>query len=285
MYNKGTAFNKTIIFLASLLFAIVIAGIFTFVSNAEMFPWGEEPDVSLKVNGKTLEMDVPPKIIESRTMIPARALFEYIGGNVSWNASNYSVTVKYNGQTIILYIDSNTAKVDGVSKSMDVPPQIVDDRTLIPLRFVSEALGFDVSWENSTRTAIVNTPDTNTEDPEIPVENPGTIEKISVNFGQESNMFTSVKLVSDKPFESDDYKTMTLSNPDRYVIDFINFKADSNCLKTLGSVDNMRCAVSSVRSSMYDSLTFRLVFEMNNLQSPSVSFSSDKKEMTVYFKK
>lgn len=285
MYNNGTAAKNTLIFLASLLFAIMIAGIFTVTSNAEMFPWGEEPDVSLKVNGKTLEMDVPPKIIESRTMIPARALFEEIGGDVSWDAANYVVTINYSGQTIKLIIDSDTALVDGVSRTMDVPPQIVDDRTLIPLRFVSEALGFEVDWENSTRTAIVNTPNTNNTDPEIPVETPGTIEKISVNFGQESNMFTSVKIVLDKAIDSDDYKTTVLSNPDRYVIDFINFKANSGCIKTLGTVDSMRSAVSSVRSSMYDSSTFRLVFDLNNVQSPTISFSSDKKEMTVYFKK
>ena len=288
MYQKTASLRKTIIILISLLAAILFIGSATLTTHAEMFPWGEEPDVSLKVNGKTLELDVPPKIIESRTMIPARALFEEIGGEVSWDPVNYMVTIDYEDHNIKLFIDNKSALVDGHEKTMDVPPQIVDDRTLIPVRFVSENLGFEVDWENSTRTAIVNTPvnnnDTPAEDPE-PVEDPGYIKKITVNFGNDQNMYTSVKVYSDKAITEEDYTVSTLTGPDRYVIDFNNFTANPNCLKTLASVNNMRSAVSSVRASMYDTDTFRLIFDLNNVQSPSITFSEDKTEMTVRFKK
>ena len=283
MYTNTKKPAKTILLGLFLLIAIAITGLFTISAYAETFPWGEEPDVSLKVNGKILQTDVPPKIINSRTMIPARALFEEIGGTVTWDQTNYVVTINYNNQVIKLTINSKTALVDGTQKTLDVPAQIVNNRTLIPLRFVSENLGFTVDYDNKTRTAIVNVPDNSTKTDDS-TEAANTINKVTVTHGSDSNMYTTVKIVSSKALSSSDYKTMVLGNPDRYVIDFLDHKDTSGSTKTLYSTTNTNSAVASIRAAMFETTTFRIVFDLNKVETPTIAFSSDKKEMTVTFK-
>ena len=98
-------------------------------------------DVRLVVNGTSVTADVMPIIINERTMIPARAVFEQLGGTVSWNEAKQQVTVKLNGHTVVLTILNLNATVDGVVKTMDAVPRLYNGRTLIPIRFVAEALG------------------------------------------------------------------------------------------------------------------------------------------------
>ncbi len=282
MYTNTKKPAKTILLGLFLLIAIAITGLFTVSAYAETFPWGEEPDVSLKVNGKTLQMDVTPKIINSRTMIPARALFEEIGGTVTWDQTNYVVTINYNNQVIKLTINSKTALVDGIQKTLDVPAQIVSNRTLIPLRFVSENLGFTVDYDSKTRTAIVNVPD-NSSSTDDTTEAANTIQKVTVTHGSESNMYTTVKIVSSKALDSSDYRTMVLANPNRYVIDFLGHKDASGSINTLYSTTNTNSAVASIRAAMFETTTYRIVFDINKVVTPTIAFSSDKKEMTVTF--
>lgn len=120
--------------------------------------------VTVQIDGITVptkEKDVPPVIIGSRTLIPARAFFEAMGATVGWDAENRVVTVKNKGTTVELVIDSSITKVNGEEKLLDVPAMIIDHdedgngSTMVPLRFVSEGLGFEVSWAESIRTANV----------------------------------------------------------------------------------------------------------------------------------
>src|SRR5665648_29144 len=123
-----------------------------------------EYPVTVKIEGVavlTKEKDVPPLIIAARTLIPARAFFEALGATVEWDAENRIVTVENDGSTVELVIDSPVAKVEGKAKILEVPAMIIDHdedgdgSTMVPLRFVSEGLGAEVSWVASTRTANI----------------------------------------------------------------------------------------------------------------------------------
>jgi hypothetical protein len=112
------------------------------------------------VNGKTQYLDSPPIIKNSRTLVPIRAIVEALGGNVTWNAIEYKVTVTFGSNIIELWIGKNTAKVNGVSKPIDsdnskVIPEIINSRTMLPLRFISESLGCDVQWDEATKTITI----------------------------------------------------------------------------------------------------------------------------------
>jgi len=124
----------------------------------------DEHPVTLQIEGETIptkDEDVPPLIVASRTLIPARAFFEAMGATVDWDAKNRIVTVEDDGVSIELVIDSPIAKVEGKATTLEVPAMIIDHdedgngSTMVPLRFVSEGLGAEVSWVESTRTANI----------------------------------------------------------------------------------------------------------------------------------
>ena len=90
-------------------------------------------------------------------MVPMRAIFEIFGCEIEWNDATKTVTATKDGKTIKLTINSPTAYIDGKSYTLDAPATIVNSRTLVPLRFISEALNATVTWDDATKTAIITT--------------------------------------------------------------------------------------------------------------------------------
>lgn len=140
-------------FFAALL-AFAMAMSFMTVVNAE-------DGITVLVNGVEIEFDVPPMITRDRTMVPMRRVFEVLGAKVEWVGEMRLVLATYKTSIIAMHIDeysfSLTDVITGETESipLDVPAQIVNDRTLIPLRAVSEALGKNVEWDGTARTAKI----------------------------------------------------------------------------------------------------------------------------------
>ncbi len=111
--------------------------------------------VSVLLNGTALVFDVPPQIINSRTMVPVRAIFEALGASVEWNGETRTVTSVKEDITIGLTIDDTTMYVNDSTVTLDSPACIIDGRTLVPVRAVSEAFGISVDWVGETRTVII----------------------------------------------------------------------------------------------------------------------------------
>lgn len=108
--------------------------------------------IKIIMNEEELNFDVPPRIINGRTLVPLRSVFEKIGAEVLWNEKLRTVNIKCHQKNITLKIDNNIAVVDGVNKIVDVPPKIIKGRTLVPLRFISENLDYNVYWDSTART-------------------------------------------------------------------------------------------------------------------------------------
>lgn len=112
--------------------------------------------ITLIINGKTIESKVPPIIIDSRTLVPARAVFEELGATVSWVEETQKIFISLEENLILLTVNSNEANINGEIKVVEVPPKIVNDSTMIPLRFVAEALNFDIAWNGNERIASIS---------------------------------------------------------------------------------------------------------------------------------
>jgi len=106
-------------------------------------------------NGVVSALDAPPFITNSRTMVPLRFISESLGAQVDWNALSRTVTVQGGGNTIILTVGVSTATVNGQVRSLEAPPQIVGARTFVPLRFINESLGAQVSYNSTTRSITI----------------------------------------------------------------------------------------------------------------------------------
>jgi len=120
------------------------------------------PNITVMVNGNKLEFDVPPHIIDGRTLVPVRAVFEALGAQVEWNAEQQSVTAWNTNYWIKLVLGSTTMECAQPNslwqykKMLDVPATAIDGRTLVPARAVGEAFGCKVDWDAETSTVIIN---------------------------------------------------------------------------------------------------------------------------------
>lgn len=111
--------------------------------------------VSIVINGELKLFDTPAFIKDSRTLVPLRGIFESLGASVEWIDETSTVIAERDGITISLSIGDNIMIVDGDEVELDVTAQLYNDRTYVPIRAVSEALGAYVDWEDSTRTVII----------------------------------------------------------------------------------------------------------------------------------
>jgi len=93
--------------------------------------------------------DIAPKLYNNTTILPLRFISENLGSEVLWDGEEKSVTINYDGHNIVFYIGKNTYLADGAEKKLDVAPQIVNNRTLIPMRALCESLGKEVKWHES----------------------------------------------------------------------------------------------------------------------------------------
>jgi outer membrane protein assembly factor BamB len=115
---------------------------------------------SFTVNGVSNTLDSPPVIKNSRTLLPIRALIESLGGTVGWDATEKKVSVSLGSKTIELWIGKSIANVNGIDTPIDatnskVVPEIINSRTMLPLRFVTENLGCNVQWDGTTKTITI----------------------------------------------------------------------------------------------------------------------------------
>jgi len=103
----------------------------------------------------TQTMDVAPYAKDNRTYIPVRYLAYSLGVSpegIAWNQESQTVTVTSNGTTVVMTIGSTTMTVNGTPITMDVAPEAVDGRTMLPARYLAEALGATVTWNTTTNS-------------------------------------------------------------------------------------------------------------------------------------
>ena len=113
--------------------------------------------IKVLLNGVAVSFDVPPTIENGRTLVPFRAIGEALGVQVHWDNANRRVIAQQGSSIIELPVAQRSAKVNGQSVELDVPATIRQGRTLVPLRFFSQAFGAGVHWDNASRTVTINT--------------------------------------------------------------------------------------------------------------------------------
>ncbi|MCT4508083.1 MAG: stalk domain-containing protein [Tepidibacter sp.] len=114
-------------------------------------------DINININGQLLSFpDQKPLLSESRTIVPVRFITEHLGGKISWNDNTKTAIIELDGKKIELPVNKKYAKVNGKKAELDTSATIINNRTYVPLRFVSETFGYDVSWNNKTNMVELN---------------------------------------------------------------------------------------------------------------------------------
>jgi hypothetical protein len=109
----------------------------------------------MTVNGKVVQLDAAPEIVNGRTFLPLRAISEALGATVDYIADTQGITVVLGTNTIGLQIGNTSAVVNGTVMTLDAPPYIKNSRTMVPLRVIAEGLGATVEWDPALRVVTI----------------------------------------------------------------------------------------------------------------------------------
>lgn len=120
--------------------------------------------VKVEVNGDRLKTEFIPFAYQGRTLVPIREITESMGANVAWNNKNRTAQISLGGNKVMLQIGSKVVYINGKKKMMDtnsIPqfatyPRAKETKTMVPLRFLSEALDFDVNWNQKQQLATIS---------------------------------------------------------------------------------------------------------------------------------
>ena len=121
----------------------------------------ETTPITITLNGEAINCErygQSAVIIEGRTLVPLRAIFEALDATVEWDNATQTVTSTKNDITILVAIGSNTMTKNGESIALDVPAQLINSRTMVPVRAIAEAFGVNVEWNDKAQTVVLATP-------------------------------------------------------------------------------------------------------------------------------
>ncbi|MBQ8588304.1 MAG: N-acetylmuramoyl-L-alanine amidase [Clostridia bacterium] len=222
-------------------------------------------EMTLYLDGKLVKTDVAPIAIDGYTMVPVRSIFEKMGAEVTWIGSRQQVIIRSVKARIVLNLDSTTAYVNNKSVELEKAPMAMDGRTLIPVRFVSEKLGYNVKWEPSDNSVHITT--SKQEEPKIQ----NAVKKITVSKKTTSTVITVKLSKMQRPDIS------YASDPMRFIADF-----PDTTLSVSGSkqtVDSFN--VSEVRYAIHPDYTRVVIESPSEEVSYKVSYTADSVVITV----
>ncbi len=113
--------------------------------------------ITVLIDGALQVYDQPPVLVNDRTLVPMRGIFEALEATVFWDDATSTVTAVRGTDKIVLTIGNSTAYINDTPITLDVAPQLINDRTLVPVRFISESLGAEVTWKEESQQVCIST--------------------------------------------------------------------------------------------------------------------------------
>ena len=158
----------------------VIAILVMCFSVFNMCVFAEDMPITVYLDGEKLEFDVNPVMEDGRTLVPMRVIFEALGADVSWDEKTWTATAATDDTTIQISIDDKNMYKNGELIELDVPARLINSRTLVPVRAVSEGMGAEVYWIGESSTVVIVTDNQKISFGTI---NENTYENPSIGFG------------------------------------------------------------------------------------------------------
>ncbi len=240
--------------------------------------------VQLKLNDRQVKSDVPPVIYNDRTLVPLRVIMENIDAEIEWDGVNYEVHLKANDKEITLKINSAEATVNGAKKTLpdNVPAKLINDRTMVPIRFIAEEIGLKVEWDEAARTVLLTEEEREPQQPEAPVVE-ATVKAINVN-GEKD--LPEIRIKTTGKVEYDEIK---LVNPERIVLDIKNTLFDldkkSDLQNNVYTKQFSSSFLNELRVSQFNNNPFvtRVVLQLNSSMQHQVRFDDNTNELVISF--
>jgi len=135
----------------------ILLTVFITVSSVGLVAFAND-DIKVVIDGNNQSYDQMPQIMNDRTLVPLRGIFEALGAKVSWVDETKTIIGSKGDKTIVLQVGNTTASMNNEMITLDAAPAIVNSRTMVPVRFISETLGARVDWVADTRTVVITSP-------------------------------------------------------------------------------------------------------------------------------
>ena len=125
-------------------------------SAGEFAPTVSDGEIAVTINGEPVAFDGQgPQIVDGRTLVPVRGVFEAIGFEVDWNSVLRQATLTRAEDRVVITVGSTVFTTNGAEHTLDVPAQIIGNSTLVPLRAILESVGYTLDWDAATRTVVI----------------------------------------------------------------------------------------------------------------------------------
>jgi N-acetylmuramoyl-L-alanine amidase len=210
--------------------------------------------ITLVVNGETVSpalLPMPPIILDGRTYVPAREIFEPLGAVVDWKELTREVYIAYDTNLVIMKPNSMSALVNDGTVHMEHPAKIINDKLMLPVRFVAESLYIPIGWDGENRIVSVGNGDNPDTEPVVAPQL-NTVTDLEFTRG-----FDTDQLIISTHFTAE-VRTYTLYSPDRLVFDIdsaINGLTDYS----IGVEGNFS---HTIRAAQFDATTVRVVIDL-----------------------
>lgn len=136
------------------LFAAALAAV-TLLATVWIPAYADHNKIAVYLDGTQIAFDVEPQIIDGRTMVSIRAIFEHMGAEVLWDGQTGSAVCTRGDTVVKMTVDSPDLYINGQLTQMDVPPVVIDGRTLAPARYAAEAFGATVQWSQKNNAVVI----------------------------------------------------------------------------------------------------------------------------------
>lgn len=241
-------------------------------------------EVKIEIDGKEMvPKDMPAVIIDGRTMLPMRQIAQELGCEVNWNEAAKQIYVMRGSDIVVFTVDSKTGYENGKEFTMDVPATIVNDRTMLPVRALADALHLNIKWDDPNRTVSIQSGDTVVKDepttPESGQTMAGTLTGIQTPSAKDSEQTFTIQ--ADAPIER--YEK-TFVDDQKIVLDFYGAKSSLPGEITKTNSDIVTGIRTATHENNGDSFT-RVVFDLSGKKDYEVKQSADKKNITISFGK
>lgn len=241
-------------------------------------------EVKIEIDGKAMvPKDMPAVIIDGRTMLPMRQIAQELGCEVNWNEAAKQIYVMRGSDIIVFTVDSKTGYENGKEFTMDVPATIVNDRTMLPVRALADALHLNIKWNDPNRIVSIQSGDTVVKDepkaPESGQTTAGTLTGIQTPSEKDADQTFTIQ--ADGPMGR--YEK-TFVDDQKIVLDFYGAKSSLPGEITKTNSDIVTGIRTATHENNGDSFT-RVVFDLSGKKKYEVTQSADKKNITISFGK
>ena len=292
---------KRFLFLVSLLTLLLVVNPVAFGANGviNVSMNGNKvqvKEVNILMDGQALKSDVPSFIHIDRTLVPIRFVAERFGAKVDWNQATKTATVTHKDKVVKLIIDSDKVLLNNETKTLDknsIPKLVTfannDSRTMVPVRFISEILGYEVGWDENSETPYINSSDdievidlSPTVDPEVPSkpETPEVSQKTttinSINVVKGSTGKNRLEIKSNQSIK---FEPLFLPDSNKLIIDIENAVLKTSEPDKPSEIKVNDANISKVTYSQYKSNPYvtRVVVELQDKADYGFYTSDDGK--------